>query len=330
MDVPHDAIAAVTHADPYPWYAASREARPLYFDEGLRLWVAGAPAVVAEALRHPLLRVRPAAEPVPPALQGRPVGEVFARLVRMNDGAFHAAHRPAVERAAQAFAPAAVRDAARAAAADLFDRVDANAWTWSVPVQAMARLLGVATPDLDATVAAVHAFTLGIAPAADEAALARADAGVIWLMAQGAATGLDEVRSANRIAFMQQSLDATSGWIGNALVRLGASRVVPDAAFMGAVLRDDPPIHNTRRFAAGDLVLAGQAVRGGDGMLLLLAAAQLGFGAGAHACPGERIAGAIALEAVAFACGDPERMRRFERAVGYRPLPNARIPVFAT
>lgn len=330
MDVPSNAIAAVTHADPYPWYAALRGSRPFFFDEGLKLWVASSAEVVGEALRHPALHVRPPAEPVPRALRGRPAGEVFACLVRMNDGAFHAAHRPQVERAVRVFEPAAVAHAAETAAADLFDRVEANAWISGVPVQAMARLLAVPRAGLDATVAAVHAFTQGIAAGADDAAIARADEAVGLLLAQGATAGLDPVRAANRIALMQQSLDATAGWIGNALVRLQAEGGMPDAAFMGRVAREDPAVHNTRRFASADLALAGHTVHAGDGVLLLLGAAQLGFGAGAHACPGERIAGDIARAAVAFVHADPGRMRRFARITGYRPLPNARIPVFAT
>ena len=92
---PGNPIAAVTHACPYPYYRQLREQRPLYFDEGLKLWVASSHAVIDEAFRGVALRVRPPAAPVPHALLGSAAGEVFAQLVRMNDGAFHAAHKPA-------------------------------------------------------------------------------------------------------------------------------------------------------------------------------------------------------------------------------------------
>lgn len=99
MAPPVDALAAVGHPDPYPWYRQLREERPLFFDAGLQLWIASSHAVIEAALQQPALRVRPPDEPVPLALQGTAAGEVFARLVRMSDGDFHAAHKPAVVRA---------------------------------------------------------------------------------------------------------------------------------------------------------------------------------------------------------------------------------------
>ncbi|QJW84264.1 hypothetical protein HK414_11730 [Ramlibacter terrae] len=98
-------------------------------------------------------------------------------------------------------------------------------------------------------------------------------------------------------------------------------------AVVAQVALEDAPIRNTRRYAAEPVLLAGQAIAAGDGLLLLLAAAQLPFGAGAHACPGERIAmriAATALEAL------QPLDRWFGPVRGWRPLPNARIPPFLT
>ncbi|UUZ70911.1 hypothetical protein LP415_16400 [Polaromonas sp. P1(28)-8] len=117
---PGDPIEAVTHVDPYPYYRQLREQRPLYFDEGLKLWVASSHAVIDEAFHNVALRVRPPAEPVPQALLGTAAGEVFAQLVRMTDGEFHAVHKPAVEQAARRWSLADVARASEAAARDLF------------------------------------------------------------------------------------------------------------------------------------------------------------------------------------------------------------------
>jgi cytochrome P450 len=337
MPAPANAIAATTHPDPWPYYAELRRSRPLFFDEGLRLWVASSAAVVEAALMHPHLRVRPPAEPVPQALRGSVTGEVFAQLVRMNDGSFHREHRPVVERAAGGFSLEALGEQAATAAADLSGRVDVNAWLSAVPVRAIARMLRVPADQLDSTVAHVHAFTQGIAAGADANALAAADAAATALMAQGAAEGLDSVRSANRIAMMQQSLDATAGLIGNAIARLQREPRLPDLAFVEDIVRWDPPTHHTRRFAAEDTELAGQGLAAGDGVLVLLAAANhdpearrsFAFGAGAHGCPGERIAVTIAAAALKF-LHESDGLRRFGAVTGYRPLPNVRIPVFAT
>lgn len=331
MDQPRNALAAPSHPQPYAWYEQLRGERPLFFDEELQLWVASGAAVVREAFASPQLRVRPPAEPVPRALLGRPTGEVFARLVRMNDGDFHARHRPDVAAAGSRWGAARVVEATQAAVRSLADRVDGNALLSAVPVQAVARLLGVADGALDRTVAQVHAFTQGIAAGAAAGVLDEADAAAVALMEQGEREGLSAVQSANRIALMQQSLDATAGLIGNAVAawqRSPASLEAPD--FIERVAREDPAIHNTRRFAAADVVLAGRTVAAGQCVLLVLVdpEARLGFGHGAHACPGERIALQIADTAVRtlHACG---ALPRFGEARGYRPLPNARIPFFS-
>ena len=327
MDEPRSVLAAPSHPSPYGWYT---RLPAIAFDAGIGLWVVAAPALVAQALAEPLLRVRPPAEPVPKALLGRPTGEVFARLVRMTDGEFHARHRPEVTAAAARFGRAAVEEAAAAATRDLAVRSTPDALLWAITVQAMARLLGVAPAERDRTVAWVHDFTRGIGAGASADALDRSDAAVAALLAQGEREGLEPVAAANRIAFMQQALDATSGLIGNAIV---AWRKEPasleGASFIEQVARTDPAVHNTRRFAAQDLALGGERIAAGQGLVLLLVdqEARLGFGAGAHACPGERIALAIAAAALRTlaAMGTLEDLGP---PLGYRPLPNARIPVF--
>jgi cytochrome P450 len=334
MEEPRHALAAPSHPDPYGWYARLRVSRPVSFDAEIGLWVVSSPWLVEQALRHPALRVRPPAEPVPKALAGTATGEVFALLLRMNDGDFHARHRPGVEQAAARFGEAAVVHAAAAATRDLLPRADANALLSAIPVQAMARLLGVADAALDRTVGWVHDFTRGIAPGADPQAIAAADAAAHGLMAQGETQDLSRAQAANRIAFMQQALDATAGLLGNAVVRAqSAGGPGEDAGDLVAeVARRDPAIHNTRRFAAAELTLGGHRIAANDALLLLLVQAEgakgCPFGAGAHGCPGERIALQIATTALRT-LQSLGASQRFGAVQGYRPLPNARIPTFA-
>ncbi|MES3001915.1 MAG: cytochrome P450 [Pseudomonadota bacterium] len=348
---PINAVAAVTHAAPYSYYARLRGDRPLFFDEGLALWIATSAAVVTQALAHPHLRVRPPTEPVPKALLGTSTGEVFARLVRMNDGAFHRQHRPMVAASAQRWSDSEIAAAAQAAAMDLQPRMDANDLLMVLPVQAMARLLGVDAGALDETTANVLAFTQGIAGGANAAAIARSDAAVQALMHQGKSQGLDDVRAANRIALMQQSVDATAALLGNSVLATRTHPAEWSAAdpvdFVAECARWDPPVHNTRRFAEEDIELNGMAIRQGQGVLVVLASANrdpalnpephrfdvnrsqrrsLGFGAGVHACPGEAMA--IRIVAAALPVLLVEK-NYFGDCTGYRPLPNARIPTFA-
>lgn len=355
---PAHAIAAVTHPDPYPYYRQLRETRPLYADEGLQLWVASSQAVIAEALHHPALQVRPPGEPVPAALQGTAAGEVFARLVRMTDGAFHAAHKPAVVQATQRWTLADVARACEAAAADLQPRLGPNALMGWLPVQTLARLLAVPEGDLDATCGRVQQFVEGIAAGAPEAAVALASDAAGMLMAQGIAAGLDAVQAANRIALMQQALDATAGLLGHtALMRARHPQLATLAsgsrpamrAFVAEVERHQAPIQNTRRYAAQALQLAGQTLEKGQGVLLVLASGNrdpawnpapdlfdperagrrsLGFGAGVHGCPGEMIAIEIVAAYACWAGAGGRFDSYFGRHTGVRPLGNARIPVF--
>ena len=156
---------------------------------------------------------------------------------------------------------------------------------------------------------------------------------------------------------MQQSLDATAGLIGNTACLLrqrpelscAADGIGHWRAFVTEVARWDAPVQNTRRFAAAELTLAGRTITTGQGVLLVLASANrdpalnpdpdvfdihrshrasMTFGGGAHMCPGEAIAIEIAASALRTLSRGGQLQTVFGRAVGYRPLPNARIPLF--
>ncbi|MEO8022193.1 cytochrome P450 [Polaromonas sp.] len=359
MQQPRNAIEAATHPDPWPFYRSLRQERPLFFDPGVGLWVASSHAAVSAALSHPALRVRPPAEPVPQALQGTSAGEVFAQLVRMTDGEFHAAHKPAVTQAARRWSLADVARAAEDAAGDLQPRLEVNDFLGALPVQAMARLLDVPVELRDDTCRWVGQFTQGIAPGADAQAVALADGAAAALMAQGRALGLPPTQAANRIAFMQQAMDAGAGLLGLTALQLtqepeqGAAADTSQEAmrnFVREVERWAAPIQNTRRFAAEPLSLLGQPVEAGQAILLVLASANrdeafnpqaerfdahraqgrsMGFGSGPHACPGALIAIEIVAACARHIRSGGQFCNYFGHSTGFRPLPNARIPVFA-
>ena len=163
---------------------------------------------------------------------------------------------------------------------------------------------------------------------------------------------------ANAIGLLVQSYEATAGLIGNTLLALVAhphlrERAEDDAALWAIgreVLRFDPPIHNTRRYLGHDVQIAGQHVRAGDAVVVVLAAANrdltanpnpnrfdpcraaprcFTFGVGAHACPGELLALAIAAAGVRHVLSGGLDLDQLA-AVAYRPLVNARVPVFGS
>ena len=115
------------------------------------------------------------------------------------------------------------------------------------------------------------------------------------------------------------------------------------------MVRYDPPVHNTRRFLARDAVVAGQAMKAGDVVLVVLAAANrdptanpepakfdpsrpsrhaFTFGSGPHACPGETIAIAIATAGVRELLARGVKPERLAEHVTYRRSANTRLPVF--
>jgi cytochrome P450 len=369
MDRPADPLAAVTHADPYPYYADLVARRPLQRDDVLGLWVAAGAAAVTAVLTSELGRVRPAAEPVPRALLGSPAGEIFGHLVRMNDGAAHVRLKPGVSARLAALDPARVAAEAGAWALHLAGELEPAAraervtdFAFRLPAYVVASLLGVAPPALAATAEWTGDFVRCLAAAPTPAQLdrGRAAAGELARLVGGLLRreAIDAV-VANAVGYLSQSYEATAGLIGNTLVALGRQpqlreRVGSDAGLLHRVVREvvrhDPPVQNTRRFVAADGLVAGQAMKAGEAVLVVLAAANRDpsvnadpdrfdplrrerqaytFGVGAHACPGEALATAIAEAGVArlLACG--VRPADLVERVGYRPSANTRVPVFA-
>ncbi|MDH6591727.1 cytochrome P450 [Variovorax sp. TBS-050B] len=303
--MPADPVAAVTHADPYPFYAALRAGPPLAWNDTLRLWVASRAEVIEPLLlAHGALRVRPAAEPVPRAIAGSAAGEVFGHLVRMNDGAAHQAHKPALQRSLAGLDLEAAHAAALRVAQALPLQPLSEA-LFSVPVRTVAHLLGFADEALPQADRWMRDFVACLSPLSDAAQLEAASAAAAELMARfeelaaSAAprhgTLLAQVREAhpagtpasrallaNLVGLLSQTCDATAGLLGNSLVALLREpalqeQAAPTRALLRAVVeetaRHDAPVQNTRRFVAAPVTLAGTQLAAGDAVLLVLAAA---------------------------------------------------------
>jgi len=382
-DMPLDPVAAVTHADPYPCYAKLRAGPPLVWNEKLRLWVASRADVIESVLlAHGALRVRPAAEPVPRAIAGSAAGEVFGHLVRMNDGAAHQAHRPALQRALAGLDLDAVRAAALQIAHDVPVQPFLSDALFSMPVQAVAHLLGFADEALPQVDRWMRDFVACLSPlsTADQLQGASVAAGELMTRFQALATSapprngtllaavlaesaagaprLSRSLLANLVGLLSQTCDATAGLLGNSLIAVMREPSLREAArtrdglqaIVEETARYDPSVHNTRRFAAEPVTIAGTTLAAGDAVLLVLAAANrdpafnpdpdsftlvrarrrtLGFGHGMHACPGQALACTLAaagLEAVLRRTPDLDAVRA--RGWHYRPSVNGRIPVF--
>lgn len=302
IDPPADPIAAVTHPDPYPWYARLREGPALARDERLRLWVASRAEVLQEAFANPALRVRPPAEPVPHAIAATPAGELFGRLVRMNDGAPHAAHKPVLQRALGGLNLGGVRASMPRIAAQCPASTVAEAcFAW--PVAGVAHLLGFADEELPVLADWTRDFVACLSPLSTEAQLGAASEAAAALMARFEAlvaarparegSLLAAVRAqapgdasrallANLVGLLSQTCEATAGLVGNSLVALAREAGAGDAiaarpellpALVEETARHDPSVQNTRRFVAEPTTVAGTRLEAGDAVLLVMGAA---------------------------------------------------------
>ena len=321
----------------------------LEWDAGRGLWVAAGTALVEEVLSHPALLVRPLAEPVPAAIAGGSAGEVFGALVRMNDGERHAAPKLALQRA---LALAAGGNLAQQRAQAVGERLLAEgrpigAWAFEAPVSTVASLLGFGDAQLPAVVRWMGDFVACLSPLSSAEQIGQAHAASLRLLAamrellqavpagslaaavaqEAAAAGWqnDHAIVANLVGLLSQTYEATAGLLGNSLVAIQQGAASSDAnALVAQVMETDPPIVNTRRFAAERCVVAGVTVEAGQAILVMLGEAKRGFGHGRHACPGQQLAQQIAAGCIEALRGKPLPQLSWT----YRASVNARIPEF--
>lgn len=168
---PEHPIAAVTHADPYPYYARLARERPFAFEPKLNLWVAAGLEVVHACLTDPRWRVRPVAEPAPAAIADTPLGAVFAAWARMRDGQAHTGPRQMVE---QVMADP-LEDLAHTVAKSLCPASPSasalNALQFALPVQVVARHIGVAPEHLEQAQRLIERVVRALGPSASAAAV---------------------------------------------------------------------------------------------------------------------------------------------------------------
>lgn len=305
---PYHAIAAVQHADPYPYYARLRQGAALQFDPELKLWLASRADVIRQLLTHPAAKVRPATAPVPPHLAATSISEVFALLIRMTDGNTQQQHKAWLQQRLSALTTSEVQQLTLQSAqqlqttlADKYQRTaghlfspgtmpDAepapatvlNEFIRLLPVTVVARLLNF-SPDQAALAAiAIADFIRAVLPDADPATIKAGDHACATLLAQlrQTTTGADW-QLANLLGLLMQSYEATSGLIGNSLIALLRQQLMPTTQtnpefcllLVHEVARFDPPVQNTRRFISADCEIAGIQLPEGSTVLLLLAAA---------------------------------------------------------
>ncbi len=173
MTPPSNPVAAVTHPDPYPYYAGLVAERPLYQDDALGLWVASSAAAVTAVLTNDRCRVRPTAEPVPVALVGSAAGEIFGHLVRMNDGAAHGPRKRVVSTTLESLDIGQIATVSRARARTLVEAMAPHGdstrlidFAFRLTAEVVATLLGAAADTLPSVARWTDDFVRCLAPGA--------------------------------------------------------------------------------------------------------------------------------------------------------------------
>jgi cytochrome P450 len=263
---PRNPIAATIHPDPYPYYARLARETPVYHDDALGIWVVSSADTVTAALTSPLCRVRPPGEPVPKALLGSAAGDVFRRLMRMNDGERHVPLKHAASDTLSSVEPSRVEREGRRWARTLSMPLAAarkpgllTRFQFDLPVHVIGTLIGLPDDVLARLARLVDAFVRCLAPgsrpeevesgkvaAAELLVLFRAVAAddrvatsntllATFARQAGRAGPIDlETVAANGIGLLFQTYEATAGLIGNTLLALARDPGLRDA------VRDDP------------------------------------------------------------------------------------------
>ncbi len=272
---PADPIAAVTHANPYPYYADLVARKPLYHDTALNLWVASSADAVTAALTSDLCRVRPPMEPIPAALRGTPAGAICQHLVRFNDGADHCPFKGAVSAALGEIAATRAVERSAAWARSLAGEIEPtrdpgrlSRFAFHLPIYVAASLLGIPDDLLPRTAAWAGDFARCLAPGSSSAQAARGTVAAGHLLAlfrdltpprmdesagnllaiiarEARRVGRDDAETvvANGIGFLFQAYDATAGLIGNTLLALAShpdahARLVADPGLLPGVIKE--------------------------------------------------------------------------------------------
>ncbi|RYZ43242.1 MAG: cytochrome P450 [Myxococcaceae bacterium] len=303
MTPPTNPYQAVTHADPYPYYAALCARGGLHRVPDFEPWIAADAATVQAVLTSEHCRVRPPLEPVPSHQRDTAAGALFGQLVRQND----AAPYPRVKQALadvlptvmQAVATEGHRQAARLFSKPLLSRLPER--TLHFPVFVLGSLLGFPEDTLEESAQDVEAYVRSVAnPAAvPEGAAAtarlvgRATASLqarprASSMLDALAERMQQVEAPieallpNAVGLLIQAYEATAGLVGASLLALARMPDLGEQLSRGECSVEDvvreaarhaSPVQNTRRFLHSRATVAGQTLEAGATVVVVLAAA---------------------------------------------------------
>lgn len=243
-------LDAASHANPYPYYASLRQGPALAYDSEHKCWIASRANVVTQVLENPACAVRPTAEPVPRAITGGHAGEVFSRLMRMNEGPAHHIPKQVMQTALHSMVSSDIAGLTRHFSVKLSTKhalgnaSDLNKYLYDLPVHVMGTMLGFSEDALAQLCVWMADFVQCLSPlstaiqidAAHSAAQSlrtsfsqilensqpRADSLLARVQTEAKLAGWAQTEAllANLTGLLSQTYEATAGLIGNCITSL--------------------------------------------------------------------------------------------------------------
>lgn len=293
---------------------------------------------VIEILLNPLLEVRPLGNQVPELFQGLLIGELFSKLIRMNEGDYHRLLKLDIKLALMTFSQADIEKTVREVIISTNLKVEsAETLTIAIasyPVLVVAALIGMKIDDSALFLTKVTQLSGAIVEPHNQEVVRQGNRALTTLYEQMIpAKGplkqkfkaickdnpfVDEVIiNFNLLGLFFQTLDGTSGLIAQMLKRLESAPLLTNEALLNWSLQHHAPIKNTKRFRGKEMLI----------LPLQFKENTLPFGSGRHECPGQFWAKTITITIVEYLRALPIEKCWLLKS-RYKTSPNAQVLEF--
>lgn len=337
--------------------------RPIYYCNEQKVWIANSYAY-CKYLFSSADALIPA--PVIPECTGNvdKVRQMIAQLARLNNGYHHELARNAAMLIYQQVAQTDTKEIVKKLLSIV---TDLNNFDWvatvckKLPVLLILTGLGFSTGDSDWIVTHMPELVKIMSPQRTSGDMYAAEI-ILEKLFKMISINLQKKRLINSdllvcnlIGLLIQSYDAGRGLLSNLITHLHELGTVnlPDPTaikkFVTEILRFDPPVHHTRRIAVRDIAVANQTIKGGEQILLVMAAANrdpdvfrdptrfdmgrnnndanLSFGTGGHACIAKYLATDMVEATCAYLLATYEQVNILPQYLSYEPQLNAKLPI---
>jgi cytochrome P450 len=342
-------------------YLRQLKENPLYYDPDLKIWVTYSYAYCKAILEHPDVRI-----PELPVYDTLNDGArlLTDKLVRLSNGEQHVISRAAAMAVFQKIKSVNTGEVLQELLAAIPTGNEFD-WVAVVAKQLPVRLIlkGLDFDEEDANYVAENLQTLVLTMKPDkteqEIQLLNPVVETVYILAEkyAARAGLlagekdaDDTIICNLIGLIIQCFDGGRGLLCNALLAMTTyadNKSTDWNKLADETLRYDPPVHNTRRVAARDIIIGGQTIKSGEAILVVLAAANLDdnvfanpqnfnilrgnndrhltFGLGGHNCLAKYFCIDMAVDVCRFLAENYGQIHILQKEFTYEPQLNVRL-----